>query len=999
MTHDYKPGHLWDEPATDTQTLVECLGMPFANDEVRRAYFLEKLRAGLQELHATLGSVPFTTVADAVACMQSMTAWPMGDSDQLKTLAEQLRHGDPGKDLLQRWKSEVGFPHGEIEDILRLSDPPYYTACPNPFIEDFVRYYGKPYDPHEIYSKEPFTADVTEGKNDPIYNAHSYHTKVPHKAIMRYILHYTEPGDIVFDGFCGTGMTGIAAQLCGDHRTVELLGYKVDDNGNICDEEGNIFSRQGWRSTILNDLSPIASFIAYNFNIPVDVQSFAREARRVISEVEEECGWMFKTAHKKSAAEGVVNYIVWSDVLVCSECQQDFVYWDAAVDRSNNLVHNPYKCPYCGALLYRDNLQRKMEMVTDYDLGSVVQRPRQVPVLINYSLGTKRFEKQPDENDLEILRQIEESTIPYRIPLDLMCFRGVEWGDLFRGYHTGTTHVHHFYTKRNRWILGAVWHRINQSSGRMQRFLMIWFTSSHSRLTRLNRYMPTHDRHVGPLSGTYYLSSLPTEISPFYFMNYKLEEFSRIDSFQHIHGIISTASSDSFYIPVNSVDYIFTDPPFGDNLPYSELNFLWEAWHKVFTNNSKEAIVSPFQKKEISYYQMIMQDCFKKYYSALKPGRWITVEFHNSRNSIWKAIQEALGNVGFVVADVRTLDKKKGTTKQLSYTSGAVKQDLVISAYKPSNDLEERFNLESGTVEAVWEFTRSHLDKLPIPRHKQGQLEPIAERMAYLLFDRMVAFHVQHGVTVPLSAAEFYAGLEQRFASRDDMYFLPDQVVEYDRQRMSAKEVLQLNFLVIDESTAVQWLRQQLMRKPQTFQDLHPQFLREISGWQKHEKPLELSDLLEENFIEYEDQERIPAQIVAWMKQSVDLRKLITSELDTGQATEDNGALVTHNATLIERGKHRWYVPNPNQAQDLEKVRERALLREFEEYKNFKGRTLKVFRLEAVRAGFRRAWQEKSTAGYRTIISVAHKLPENILQEDAKLLMFYDQAKTRIGEE
>jgi hypothetical protein len=40
--------------------------------------------------------------------------------------------------------------------------------------------------------------------------------KVPHKAIMRYILHYTEPGDIVFDGFCGTGMTGVAAQMCGN---------------------------------------------------------------------------------------------------------------------------------------------------------------------------------------------------------------------------------------------------------------------------------------------------------------------------------------------------------------------------------------------------------------------------------------------------------------------------------------------------------------------------------------------------------------------------------------------------------------------------------------------------------------------------------------------------------------------------------------------------------------------------------------------------------------
>ncbi len=128
--------------------LVECLGMSFENDEERRKYFLEKLREKLKEAE---------------------------------------------------FRKIEGFPIGEDEDVLALSDPPYYTACPNPFIEDFIKHYGKPYDPAtDDYRREPFAADVSEGKNDPIYNAHSYHTKVPHKAIMRYILHYTEPGDVVF---------------------------------------------------------------------------------------------------------------------------------------------------------------------------------------------------------------------------------------------------------------------------------------------------------------------------------------------------------------------------------------------------------------------------------------------------------------------------------------------------------------------------------------------------------------------------------------------------------------------------------------------------------------------------------------------------------------------------------------------------------------------------------------------------------------------------------
>ena len=139
---------------------------------------------------------------------------------------------------------------------------------------------------------------MSEGKNDPIYNAHSYHTKVPHKAIMRYILHYTEPGDIVFDGFCGTGMTGVAAQLCGDRKAVEALGYRTTEDGTILDEEGQAISRLGARRAVLNDLSPAATFIAYNYNTPVDVEEFEREANRILEEVEAECGWMYLTLHK-----------------------------------------------------------------------------------------------------------------------------------------------------------------------------------------------------------------------------------------------------------------------------------------------------------------------------------------------------------------------------------------------------------------------------------------------------------------------------------------------------------------------------------------------------------------------------------------------------------------------------------------------------------------------------------------------------------------------------
>lgn len=941
-----KPGseNLFEEEFVYDGKPVTCLGLEFENDETRREHFTNLLREKLQ---------------------------------------------DP------EFRKIEGFPIGEDEDILKLSDPPYYTACPNPWIADFIEEWEsqkpeKPADYH--YHREPFAADVSEGKNDPIYNAHSYHTKVPHKAIMRYILHYTEPGDIVFDGFCGTGMTGVAAQMCGDRDVVASLGYQVKPDGTILQEETDEtqnskkwvpFSRLGARKAVLNDLSPAATFIAYNYNTPVDVKAFEREAKRILAEVEDECGWMYETLHTDGKTKGKINYTVWSDVFVCPECSGEVVFWDVAVDKEKGKVLDSFLCLHCQAGLTKRKMDRAWTTKFDLALNNSIKQARQLPVLINYTVGKKKYKKKPDLNDLTLLKKIDNQDIPYWFPT----------GKLPDGFNTrqpkmshGFTNIHHFYTRRNLYILSAIKNRCDSAS------LLLWFNSQLINLSKLNRYRPEVSFPYNPLNGTLYIGSQVSE--PDIFVAYKNKLKRLVAAFKNVYhnSLISTISADS---PFNvQFDYLFFDPPFGANINYSELSSIWEGWLKVKTNNKREAIVNKVQNKALDDYRSIMKMCFREAYRVLKPGRWMTVEFSNTKASVWNSIQTALTESGFIVANVSALDKKQGSFKAVT-TPTAVKQDLVISVYKPNGGFEDRFQKEAQTEAGVWDFVRTHMNYLPVIKRQGLDLVAIPEREPRILYDQVISYYVRKGYNVPIDSQEFQLGLAQRFSERDGMFFLPEQVAEYDRKKMiGGGRPLQQSLFIADEASAIEWLRNLLRDKPQSFQDINPLFMTELSGWSKNEVGLELSTLLEQNFLCYDGKGKIPPQIVSWMRRSSELRPIIEAEFEAqGIAPTENLELATHHSSLITRAKARWYVPDPNKAGDLEKLREKALLREFEEYKEAT-KKLKIFRIEAVRAGFKKAWQERD---YKVIIHVAEKIPNNVLEEDPKLLMWYDQAVTRLG--
>lgn len=862
---------------------ISCLGKEFNSEDERREYFRNELRTKLPEL-----------------------------------------------------KKIEGFPIGEDEDIIALSDPPYYTACPNPWLNDFIELWEKEKEntPGRIENfevEEPYASDVSEGKNNPIYNAHSYHTKVPHPAIMRYILHYTQPGDIVFDGFAGTGMTSLAASFCGFPTADDK--YKIEG-----DFKKNYNSKPNWglRKAICGDLSPIASFISYNYNNSLDAFDFNKNTQELFVSLKNQFGWLYETVHEDNK-KGIINYIIWSDVYTCDNCNAEIVFWESAIDKDNGVVNENFECKKC-----RTNHTKRTvsdAIITSFNpyKKKTFSQKKRVPVLINYTFNGKRFEKTPDIIDLTNQKRIDELFIETWFPTNEI----INGDEISRLKNELVHDVSELFPKRALIVISA----LIEKADILNRINLL-ITSILQNSSWLYRWRA--NGKGGTTSGTYYICATPQENNVFNQLERKLKDFSaafNLVSDNKRNSALYTSSSTKLNLKENSIDYIFTDPPFGANIMYSELNFMWESWLKALTNQKKEAIENKSQGKSSLDYQNLMLECFKELHRVLKPSKWLTIEFSNTSAAVWNGIQTAIQRAGFIIANVASLDKQQGSFKAVT-TATAVKQDLVISCYKPSSEFENEFQKVNGDV-AIWEFVKEHLHHLPVHYKVENNTTAIIERSPKILFDRLITFYLMRGLSVPIDAKDFQEGLKQRFVERDGMYFSAEQAAEYDEKKAKAPNFVQSTLFVANENDAIEWLNVRLKDKPQKYQDVMPDFRIATQSLRKGDVLPELKDLLEQSFIQEAD--------------------------------------------------GRWRTPNPNESKDREALRNKVLLKEFNGYVTHinqpKAKKLKEVRVEALRVGFKNCWEQKD---FKTVVELGDKIPQNILLEDEQLLMYYDIAKDRI---
>jgi 16S rRNA G966 N2-methylase RsmD len=570
-------------------------------------------------------------------------------------------------------------------------------------------------------------------RSGQLYNAFPYPTKISPEAIALFIAAHTEPGDTVFDGFAGSGTTGLAALLC-DNPSPELQSEAKKLGLNV---------KWGARNAVLYELGALGAFVGRTLTNPPDPAAFRAAAEQMFAACEEESGWMYE-AFDPDGNKGTIRYLIWTDLLRCPACSERVSLWDACVSLDPARVDSRFTCPQCGHDCPLDEAERVISRTRDPVSGKSIHQRTRVIARLYGKTKKKTWSRAPGPQDEKLLKRIAVEPLPAAVPNI-----AIPWGDLYRrGYHQGITHLHHFYTRRNLIVLARLWEHAGQHSKRLRdalRFLLLSYNASHATImTRVVAKSGQKDLVLTSAQpGVLYVSGLPVEKNLFDGLRRKLGTIA--GAFSVIHERkgqveVHQRSSCRVALPNESIDYVFTDPPFGGNIPYAEINFLNEAWLGRYTDRADEVIVSNAQEKSITEYRQLLAAALTEARRILKKDGKATLVFHSSSAEVWNALQTAYSNAGFGVECAGVLDKTQGSFKQVT-TAGAVRGDPLLL-------LGKRSEHENKYAACVWSIAEGLMQEALT----LGPTEQTAQR----LYSRLVGHFLIQGAQVPLDADDFY---------------------------------------------------------------------------------------------------------------------------------------------------------------------------------------------------------------------------------------------------
>ena len=590
------------------------------------------------------------------------------------------RSKTPLAPILSRIKSGRFFRNGEqtLSSLLLLHEEPARTA------------------------KRAATGGTSAGKNTYTYDAHTYHTKVPPQGIVEFLHHYLPEGGLVLDPFAGSGMTGVAARITGS-------------------------------DVILNELSPAACFISYNFTETVSHTLFEAAIRDTLAALHPIRKALYTTNCRECGKETEILYTVWSYRVLCPYCETEFRLWDYCRKYGRTVrehkILSEFPCPHCNKTLKKRSLTRTQAE----------------PVMLGYKCCSRgQIEYPLTDEDLVRLTSIESSP-----PLAEGYFPKTPLPDgvnLNQPKRHGLSTIDRFYTARNLSALSHLWREIHRLEDTQLASLAAFvFTSLYQRVTRLSEF-----RFWGGSGNTAHFNVpfIFNEANVFVTFERKAKTIldhleMTAEKYKGQKVVVSNSATDLSYLPDESVDFIFTDPPFGANINYSEMNILWESWLGEYTDSTNEAIINRVQGKGLAQYEDLIARSLSECYRVLRAGHWMLLVFMNSSSKVWESLKSAIRRAGFIAEKIDIFDKQHGTFKQFvsENTAGC---DLVLHCLKPlSSEMTDEADEALTTAESIRAFLQNRTANIPMTvyLHVSRESEPDFR----MLYSEWVAFGLLRG--------------------------------------------------------------------------------------------------------------------------------------------------------------------------------------------------------------------------------------------------------------
>lgn len=450
--------------------------------------------------------------------------------------------------------------------------------------------------PDDLHIKKESMQNIKAKAHPAHYLMHKYWGRKPHNVVAEYITNYTKKGDTVLDPFMGSGIVPI-----------EAIKLK--------------------RKGIGVDINPMSKFIAENTISQVDLDRYKNLANLIISEVSEECDFLYE-----------------SECPICGKIAQiEISVWD-----NNNLSRLKIRCNEDGVLTKDADEKDKIKISEAQTLKSQLDESHRI--------------SYPQDKVLQYVKR------------------------------SGKESIDELFTDRALIILSKLRDRICLVEDSILKSLL--FFTFTSMLANVSNMLPGDLERATYKSGwvisKFWTPKIHTERNIFHC--FKLRVNAIVKGKKELEGIepnlgefVTRDSNNLSFIENESIDYIFTDPPYGESIAYLALSQFWNSWLGVNVDYSNEIIIDSFRKKGYADYSERMMNTFNEMYRVLKDRCYVSFTFHNRDLNIWKGVMDAVNKSGFILKDITLQEQAVSSGTQGINKMNTLTGDFVYTLFKDNH--------------------------------------------------------------------------------------------------------------------------------------------------------------------------------------------------------------------------------------------------------------------------------------------------------------------------